>query len=92
MILSVKVSPHASCNVIKRYENGILYVDVAACPEKGEANEALVRFLAKTLKLEAQAIKIVSGKTARLKKLKLPLDEKALPNALRGVSSRSASR
>jgi uncharacterized protein (TIGR00251 family) len=78
MLLTVKVSPGAPKTAIKRYENGILYVAVAAAPEKGEANAALIRFLAKELGVAAGEINVVTGAAGRMKRVKLPLTEEVL--------------
>ena len=75
MILTAKTTPNAPKTQIKRYENGTLYIAVAAPAERGEANDALVRFLAKTFQIPTTEIKILSGKTARLKKINLPMEE-----------------
>ena len=75
MLLTVKTTPNSPQTAIKRFENDILYVAVAAPAEKGQANDTLIRFLAKLLKTPASEIKILSGQTARLKKIKLPIKE-----------------
>ena len=38
---------------------------VAAAPEKGKANDALVRFLARSLDVRRDALRIVGGHTGR---------------------------
>jgi uncharacterized protein YggU (UPF0235/DUF167 family) len=40
-------------------------VRVAAAPEEGKANDAVVRLLADTLALRARDVQIVSGRTSR---------------------------
>lgn len=82
MLLTIKATPGAPQTQIKRFENGILYVAVAAPPEKGQANDALVRFLAKKFGVPAGEIKVVSGATARLKRVKLPVTEEQLRAAV----------
>jgi uncharacterized protein YggU (UPF0235/DUF167 family) len=50
--------------VVGRYDDG-WKVRVAARPERGAANRALVRFLAETLSLPEHSVAIVSGRGAR---------------------------
>lgn len=71
VILPVKVVPRASKNSITGWENDELKVRLNAVPEKGEANEELIAFLAKTWKLPKSSIGIHSGETSRHKKLLL---------------------
>jgi uncharacterized protein (TIGR00251 family) len=59
-----------------------LKVRVAAPPVDGEANAALVRLIARTLKLAAGAVRIASGETARIKQLEIEgIDAAALAAA-----------
>lgn len=69
LILPVKVIPRASKNAITGWENDELKVRLNAVPEKGEANEALIHFLAKTWKLPKSAFSMISGETSRHKKI-----------------------
>ena len=69
LILSVKVVPNASKNAIVGIENDELKVRLNAAPEKGEANEELIAYLAKTWKLPKSSLSIHSGKTSRHKKI-----------------------
>lgn len=69
VILPVKVVPRASKNAIVGWENEELKVKLNAVPEKGEANEELINFLAKTWKIPKSAFTIQSGETSRHKKL-----------------------
>lgn len=60
-----------------------LKVRVSAAASDGEANAALVAFLAKTLKRPKSALRIVSGETARLKMIEIEgLDAAALETAV----------
>lgn len=45
----------------------MLKVKLAAAPEKGKANEALVEFLAETLGVKRNAVKITSGHASPVK-------------------------
>jgi uncharacterized protein (TIGR00251 family) len=48
-----------------------LKVRVSAPPVEGEANAALIAFLAKALKLPKSSVRVVSGETARLKRVEI---------------------
>jgi uncharacterized protein len=68
-IIPVKVIPRAAKNAIVGWENEELKVRINAVPEKGEANEVLIDFLAKTWKLPKSTFSIISGETSRHKKI-----------------------
>jgi uncharacterized protein len=48
-----------------------LRVRIRGIPEKGKVNEELIAFFAKTLKIAKSRIEILSGHTARLKRVKI---------------------
>jgi len=54
----VKVKPNAKENAILSQEGAKWVVSVAAQPDKGKANQELMRFLSKKLKKQ---VRIVSG-------------------------------
>jgi len=56
----------------------VLRIAVTAAPERGKANEALVKLLAKTWKLPKTSIVLVQGTTDRRKTLHLAGEPKAL--------------
>lgn len=65
----LKVVPNASrTRIVGAYE-GALKVAVAAPPEKGRANEAVIALLAKTLGLRKNQLSIDSGATSARKTL-----------------------
>lgn len=67
--LAVKITPKASKNEIVGWESGELKIRIAAVPEKGEANEELIRFLAKQLGISKSQIILLSGDKNRHKRL-----------------------
>lgn len=67
--LRVRVTPRAGRDALAGWQNGVLRIRLAAPPVDGKANAALVRFLAKTLAIPARDVRIISGDTAREKRL-----------------------
>ena len=67
----VKVVPNSSKTAIVGELNGMLKVKLAAAPEKGKANQALVKFLVKTLDVKKKAVSIISGKSSPVKEVKV---------------------
>ena len=67
--LVIRVRPGARRSAVKGVKDGKLVIDVAAQPEKGKANKELVRFLAKQLGVRKNQVVIVSGETAREKRV-----------------------
>jgi uncharacterized protein (TIGR00251 family) len=63
----VKVIPKSSRNEILAWENDELKVRLAAVPEKGEANDELVRFLAKILSIGSSNVILIRGDKSRHK-------------------------
>ncbi len=82
VVLTIKVAPGAAKTAIKRFENGILYVSVAAAPEKGEANKELIRFLAEKFSQPRSAIELLTGAGSRLKRVRVAMTEDTLRSCL----------
>ncbi|HUD01541.1 MAG TPA: DUF167 domain-containing protein [Rhabdochlamydiaceae bacterium] len=69
MHLTVKVIPRAHKNAIAGFENGVLKVRLNAVPEKNQANQELIDFLADELGIPKSSITLVRGQTSRIKHL-----------------------
>ena len=72
--LRVRVTPNAGADRIEGAEirddgEAVLRVRVAAVPDKGKANAAVVALIAKALGLPKSAISVVAGETSRIKSL-----------------------
>ncbi|MFP1131940.1 DUF167 domain-containing protein [Asticcacaulis sp. W401b] len=86
--LVVRLTPKAAADRVDgwdRDEQGRPYlkVRVTAAPIEGRANEALIAFLAKRLKLPKSRLSLLAGDTSRLKQIEVEgLDEAALKAAL----------
>jgi uncharacterized protein (TIGR00251 family) len=65
--LATRVTPNAGRNQITGYKDGVLQVKVAAPPEKGKANKALVDLLSDRLGIRKSSIDIIKGETSRNK-------------------------
>lgn len=74
--LTVRLTPRASHEEIAGERDGAILVRVTAPPVEGAANAALVRLLAKALRVPKGAVAIVSGETSRTKVVEVTgLDE-----------------
>ena len=90
-VFTVKVVPGSSgptriCGLL----GGMLKVKVSAPPEKGKANQHLVKFVADRLGVKKHSVSIITGKTSSVKRVqvvgtsaetllkKLNLDERGL--------------
>ena len=66
---TVRVQPRSSRDSIDGVRDGALRIRLTAPPVEGEANEALIRFLAGRLHLPKSAVRILSGERGRLKRV-----------------------
>lgn len=68
---SVRVQPRASRSGIVGELDGALKIRLAAPPVDGEANEELIRFLAKLFDVSRQQVSILSGQTSKNKLIRV---------------------
>ncbi|RME41348.1 MAG: DUF167 domain-containing protein [Planctomycetota bacterium] len=71
VLLPVKVVPGASRTALKGFWQDRLKVAVAAPPEKGKANDALVAFLARLLGVRRRDVTVAAGTTTPLKTVRI---------------------
>lgn len=77
------VVPRASRTAVLGLHGERVKLAVAAPPVDGEANEAIVRWLAKALGLPREAVTLVAGQTGRQKTVAIEgLDPEAVRRAL----------
>ena len=69
--IQVRVLPGSRKNEVRGEQNGMLKVSVTQAPEKGKANKAVSEQLAKGLGLRKSQVQLISGDTARQKKILL---------------------
>lgn len=69
LVLYIKAVPNSSKNEICGLYDGAIKVKIKAPAVENKANEELVKFFAKTLKLPKSAVTLKSGGTSKLKSL-----------------------
>ena len=67
----LRVKPRAAHERLTLDAGGELRLELHAPPADGEANEACIKFLARTLRLPQSCVEIVSGHKARRKLLRV---------------------
>ena len=75
-MLDVRLTPRGGRDAIDGMEQladgrPVLKVRVRVAAQEGEANAALVKLLAKTLRVPARDVSLVAGATARVKRLRI---------------------
>ena len=76
--LTVRAAPNSSKNQIVDVIEGALKIKLKAPPVDGEANEELIRFISKWLKVAKSDIILQKGSTSKNKKLLVPQSESVL--------------
>ena len=71
VVLEVLVQPRASRTRVVGEHDGRLKIQLAAPPVDGEANAALIEFLADALSVRKQDVAIVRGETGRRKSVRV---------------------
>lgn len=90
LLVEVRLTPRAAMDRIDGVETladgaPVLKARVRAVPEKGKANEAVLKLLAKTAGLPASRARLLTGDTARRKTILLEGDGAALATVLAGL-------
>lgn len=85
VILSVKVVPKSHRSQVVGWAENELKIKLAAVPEKGEANQELIRTLSKELHIPQSSISIVQGETSRHKKVLLQGADHFVEDWLRNI-------
>ena len=76
ILLRVKAKPGARADRVAGVRGGSLLVEVRAAPERGKANEGIVRVLAEALGLKTSAVTLKSGPASPNKVFVLPLESR----------------
>jgi len=78
LLLTVRLQPRASRDEIVGPHGDALKIRITAPPVEGQANAHLIRFLAKAFDVGRGQVTLVSGDTARSKRLRIH-DPRHLP-------------
>ncbi|MDA0301201.1 MAG: DUF167 domain-containing protein [Chloroflexi bacterium] len=91
--IAVRIVPRAARDVVVGLRGDALLVRVTALPVGGAANEALIRVLARRLGLAKGALRIVSGRTSKLKVVEIAgVDEAELGRRLSATAGSTGER
>ncbi len=85
--LFVRLTPKSATDAVEGIEHGPdgrghLKARVRAVPEKGAANTALVRLIARAFGVPASSVAVVAGHTARLKTVRIAGDPAQLAHRI----------
>ena len=82
ILLLLYIQPGASKSEVKGVHGDRLKISVKAPPAEGAANEAVIEFLGKALKIPKSRIHLISGETSRQKNFWITGGEESLCLAL----------
>ena len=91
-MLHLRVTPNAGADRLEGVEtrddgSAVLRLRVAAVPDKGKANAAVIALLARALGVPKSAIAVTAGETARLKTVAISGDGAALAARLEIIAA-----
>lgn len=69
--LEVQVQPRSSRNQVVGEQDGRLKIKLTAPPVEGEANQALINYLARLLDIPKKNIKLLKGESSRHKLIEI---------------------
>lgn len=67
VVLRLRIQPRSSANRVAGVQGDALKISLTAPPVEGQANEALVRFLAGLLGVARRRVRLLAGEASRLK-------------------------
>lgn len=70
------MTPRAGKNEVQKISEGEYRVKVTAVPEKGKANEAVIKILADFFDVPKSSINIIGGKSTRVKLIDISAKDK----------------
>lgn len=71
VVFPVKIVPGSSRTSVCGFLDGMVKIKISAPPEKGKANQSLVKYLAKKLGVKRKDVHILSGQTNPVKSIEI---------------------
>lgn len=71
MVVNLQVLPGASRTALLGVKAGVMRVALAAPPERGRANRALVQLIADRFDVPVSSVSVLRGTTSRLKQVRV---------------------
>ncbi len=71
MFITVKVTPKSKLNQVTQTDDTHFTIHTTAAPDKGKANEAVIKLLASHLKIPKSRLAIIKGETSRQKLIEI---------------------
>ena len=95
LVVTVRLTPKGGRDAIDGIEHladgrCVLKARVRAAPSDGEANSALLRLLAQTLRIAPREIALIGGATSRVKRMLIRGDVRAVATALERIGEAPA--
>jgi uncharacterized protein YggU (UPF0235/DUF167 family) len=85
-VLEIAVVPRASADRVGPYADGVLRVRVVRPPADGEANRAVIRLVARALRVPPSVVELTAGARARRKRLRVDgIEPQELERRLRAL-------
>ena len=84
-MLEISVSTNARRTAVAGRQEGVWRIRLAARPVDGAANDELLRFLAEALDVRRSAVALVTGQTARRKRVRVALPPEQLPSRMQAL-------
>lgn len=85
MRISVKAKPRSKQEYVKKTGDSSFTVAVTEVPEKGKANQAIIKALAEFLDIKPASIVLISGQASKQKIFEIPItleDLEKIPDSL----------
>jgi uncharacterized protein (TIGR00251 family) len=73
--IKVRATPRSAKDCVEGLEGDYIKVRLRAIPEKGKANESIIKILADFFDLAPSKISIISGQTSRIKTVDITTDD-----------------